>query len=551
MSENKKLKKILLFLIAAAVVFRLFVAYKQMMYIYPGYAPIDDDLYFKWAQSISAGQWLGDYNYLTLSKYPFFAVYLAFINKIGIPYLVANGIMWLSAAIVAAWAFKPVLKKQWQRVFLFLAILYSPSTYAQYSLRVYRDALYPILCTLFFVALAGAALRLKERPLRGLPFYLIAGVGLGLSYISREDGYWLLPFGFTALIICIVYIATDKGLEKKLVRIVQMFIPYVICLCCVLSVMGMNYKYYGVFKLTDFNSGSFAGRYGQMTRLPQENWNEIVAVPVDVRELMYEECPTFRQFREYLDQEGAVCRKAYWNPQAEDYRSGSFYWALRLAAQEMGYYDSPQKAEELWRQIEKEVKDLRDRTEESLKPRSSVTPPLKAEYISPVITEVFNSTKSVVTWRGMLPYEYDISRISRQDMEVWQGYLHDDCNYAAAENQPYSYYTDFQILIFKIMIGVIWGYRLITVPLLVIGIYGGIKTFIKFKNRTYQKQITAFVLLGFLLMGLFRVFIISYMEISAFGIGTYAMYLGAVFPLVLLIGFVGGSLALDFKKNKI
>ena len=150
-----------------------------------------------------------------------------------------------------------------------------------------------------------------------------------------------------------------------------------------------------------------------------------------------------------------------------------------------------------------------------------------------------------------MPYEYDISRISRQDMEVWQGYLHEDCNYAAAENQPYSYYTDFQILIFKIMIGVIWVYRLITIPLLVIGIYGSIKTFIKFKNRTYQKQITAFVLLGFLLMGLFRVFIISYMEISAFGIGTYAMYLGAVFPLVLLIGFVGGSLALDFKKNKI
>ena len=111
---------------------------------------------------------------------------------------------------------------------LFLAILYSPSTYAQYSLRVYRDALYPILCTLFFVALAGAALRLKEKPLKGLPFYLIAGVGLGLSYISREDGYWLLPFGFTALIICIVYTATDKGLENKVLRIVQMFIPYVI-----------------------------------------------------------------------------------------------------------------------------------------------------------------------------------------------------------------------------------------------------------------------------------------------------------------------------------
>ena len=55
MSENKKFKKILLFLMAVAVVFRLFVAYKQMMFIYPGYAPIDDDLYFKWAQSNGLG----------------------------------------------------------------------------------------------------------------------------------------------------------------------------------------------------------------------------------------------------------------------------------------------------------------------------------------------------------------------------------------------------------------------------------------------------------------------------------------------------------------
>ena len=57
----------------SATVFRLWLSYQQMMFIMPGSAPIDDDLYYNWANGIAAGRWLGEYNYLTLSKYPFFA----------------------------------------------------------------------------------------------------------------------------------------------------------------------------------------------------------------------------------------------------------------------------------------------------------------------------------------------------------------------------------------------------------------------------------------------------------------------------------------------
>ena len=77
------------------VIIRLILANSQMMLVFPYSAPLDDDLYFAWAQSIVAGNWLGEYNYLTLSKYPFFGIYLALVHLTGIPVLVANAMLWV------------------------------------------------------------------------------------------------------------------------------------------------------------------------------------------------------------------------------------------------------------------------------------------------------------------------------------------------------------------------------------------------------------------------------------------------------------------------
>ena len=86
------------FAIALAVLaclFRLFLSYTQYATIYPPLAPLDDDLMFKAAQSIVRGKWLGDYTWLTISKHAFFAVWLAFLHKFNIPFLVGNMSLWI------------------------------------------------------------------------------------------------------------------------------------------------------------------------------------------------------------------------------------------------------------------------------------------------------------------------------------------------------------------------------------------------------------------------------------------------------------------------
>ena len=67
-------------LCALLVCLRLALTGFQQAYIWVGGAPLDDELMFRAANSITAGQWLGAYDYLTLSKAMFFPVWLALLR---------------------------------------------------------------------------------------------------------------------------------------------------------------------------------------------------------------------------------------------------------------------------------------------------------------------------------------------------------------------------------------------------------------------------------------------------------------------------------------
>lgn len=532
------------------VIIRLVLANSQMMLVFPYSAPLDDDLYFAWAQSIVAGNWLGEYNYLTLSKYPFFGIYLALVHLTGIPVLVANAMLWVLLGAVTVWAFTPVVKTNLYKLALFAAVIYNPASYAEHTLRIYRDSIFPILCTLFFVSLAGWALRLKSKISHSTPFLVLAGLGLGLAWISREDGFWLLPFAVVAIAICIIYIVIDKQLKNKGVRIALTTIPAVITLIFVLTICNLNNKYYGVFTLSDFDDGAFAQCFGTMTSLSHKNWHPLVSVPEDVRIRMYEDCPSFKQFYQYLDAEDSAIRRGYRNSEIGDYKSGHLYWGMRRAAQELGIYETAKGAEEFWSQLAAEVEALRLADPDALPRRSSLTPPIRAEYIMPVIGEAVHSRWYVVTWQSMRSYEDTVSDIVTGGIDMWQDFLHEQANYAAVEYTDFPYYTPFQHFCFKVMNGITWIYRALTIPLLLAALFSIIRSFINFTKLTFHQQILSFVLLGMGFMGVFRIFIISFMEKAAFDIGTYAMYLGAVYPIVILICVLGLALLKQPAKEK-
>ena len=192
---------------------------------------------------------------------------------------------------------------------------------------------------------------------------------------------------------------------------------------------------------------------------------------------------------------------------------------------------------------------MRLKDENALPSRSSVTPPIKMEYVPDVLAEGFHSMWFILSWQDMRCYEDTVSDITTGHIDIWQDFLHEQSNYAAVEYSDFPYYTPFQHLCFKVMDGITWIYRAITIPLLLLAIWAIIKGFVLFKYQSFKAQLMLFILPGMLAMGVFRIFIIAFMEVAAFDIGTYAMYLGAVYPIVVLVSALGTILFFSLKKK--
>ena len=170
-------------LCALLVCLRLTLTGFQQAYIWVGGAPLDDELMFRAANNITAGQWLGAYDYLTLSKAMFFPVWLALLHALHLPYLISGAALWCGAALLAAFAFSTLWRKKdpaQGRVLtlgLFAALAFLPSSWAAYTLRVYRDNIFPALCLYFFAGMAGMALRAVFTPEKPLWPWLAAAGG--------------------------------------------------------------------------------------------------------------------------------------------------------------------------------------------------------------------------------------------------------------------------------------------------------------------------------------------------------------------------------------
>lgn len=544
-------------LVALVVLVKILMTRFQTVYVWVGGAPLDDELMFEAAQSIAAGQWLGAYDWLTLSKHMFFAVWLAVCNLLHLPYLAAGQLLTCGAALACAFAFAPVLRQWKSRFALFALLAFSPAATASFTLRVYRDNIFPGLCMLFFAGLCGYALRCRRPVKQGIGWLVLSGVGLGLAWLTREDGVWLLPFAAAGTLILILTALRDKGsLAKKLGRCALLAVPYGLLAAAILVYSAVNYACYGLFAVSDFSSGSFAAAVGAMSRVKAEEWKPLCSVPTDVRMKLYDAVPQLKQLEYWLEEDEDL-QNSFRNPELDDYQSGSFYWALRKAAWNEGVYDSPQKAEEYWQQVADAINALCDsgQLESNGPKRSSTTPPIRMEYVPDVLAEGVRSLLHTLTFRDCAPYYVDQrSLILPEDETVYEAYLGQQVNSAARAGSDLPYYSPLQKLVFAGMEAIRLVYA-VGLPVLfaaavVLQIRQGFRLLQLRKQKAIQpgQALLWVLLLGLVAMALLRCFMIAFVEVASFNIGTSTMYLSTVHPLLLL--YSGAGILTLWRKNQ-
>ena len=89
---------------------------------------------------------------------------------------------------------------------------------------------------------------------------------------------------------------------------------------------------------------------GAMMRVDTDSDAPYLSVPADARAKIYEAVPELEPLAYWLE-EDAQMENDFRDPGLNDYRAGSFYWAIRRAAQFEGIYDSAQTADAYWQNV--------------------------------------------------------------------------------------------------------------------------------------------------------------------------------------------------------
>lgn len=543
--------------VAALVLVRLALTGFQQAYTWVGGAPLDDELMFRAARSISAGQWLGDYDYLTLSKSMFFPVWLAFLNALHIPYLLGGVGLWCAAALFAAFAFSPL----WQKLpagpgravtlAVFAALAYLPTSWASYTLRVYRDNIFPALCLLAFAGFSAAALRVLRTDRTLLwPWLLVGGLGLTAGYLNREDaGLFLLPF----TVLATLGMAGVAVRRRRWTRLLVQLLPYALLAGGIGIFCALNQAYYGVFTLSDFSGGAFADAMGAMSRVSTDAEDPMLSVPADARQKLYAAVPELECLSYWLEEDPQMIND-FRDPELEDYRAGSFYWAIRRAAQYEGIYDTAAGAEAYWQTVADKVNAA---CEDGTLPtrsgrRSGTTQPIRAEYVLPTLQESVRSLGWVLTFQDCAPYETLRSIGTPEDFAQWSGYLHCPLNGAAEAGKDTPYYSPNQKLVFGLFgaLRLVWAFALPVCFILAVLFW---LRALPERVRAARKCFTALVPWALqtllLFMAALRCGMIAFVEVSSFGIGTSTMYLATVQPLLVLFTALSFVWAIQQRRN--
>ena len=240
-----------LFVIGLAMI-KQFLVYDLPIYAISNALP-DDGLMVYLAENLRNGQWLGNYQKMTLVKGIGYPLFLAVSNRLPLSYLSISSIFYTVSVLCMVYGVKPLFKTYKSLAVLYTVLLFSPVASALFTFqRVYRNSISAAQVLMIIGSFAGIYYRREWPVKRQVPWILGAMIGLTGFYFTREDAIWIMPF---VLVVTLIYMLSVVcrfwKLYKKgmMVRILLILLP-LICLSGVKqAIKFLNQHYYHKLKL--------------------------------------------------------------------------------------------------------------------------------------------------------------------------------------------------------------------------------------------------------------------------------------------------------------
>ena len=336
------------------------------------WASHDDAWFANTAQSILNGRWMGAYDQMTLIKGPAFSYFLALNHLAGTPVTLTLALTFVAATAYLCWVLWRIAGMPQVVTFaLFVLLLLQP---ALVPTRAIRDAIYH---PLFLVMLAGClAIALDRSPGVRWGHVVAAGLSLGLLWITREEGIWVVP---ALLLLALVHWRVRSVSASRRSWLIASASVLVFAALPTLFTSAVNGMVYGTFAVVDFTGGPFQSALKQLDSISAGP--EIPHVPVSRAALdaAYQVSPASLEVKPYFDGEDVRGLRRTCETYVDacgEVAGGWFAWALRDAAAEAGHYRSAAESDRYWNQLSTEIRIACD--DGSLRCHSNAIPLLPA-----------------------------------------------------------------------------------------------------------------------------------------------------------------------------
>jgi hypothetical protein len=255
----------------------------------------DDGLFLRSAAFLSQRLWLGPYDHLTLVKGPGYPLWIALSYWCGVPLLLGEQLLYITACATLAVALRPVFPSRALLLGIYSLVLWNPMTFTAAVLRVIREGIYPAE-TLFVIACLIGVLTRRDCSWRHLGAWA-AGLGLAVTacWVTREDAVWLVP----PLTVILGYTFVSSALsqqDRRLVRLAVCLLPLALWGLGVAGLCVLNWVNYGIFATCETRWDKFLAAYGALSRVEHSHWERYIPVPQETRRRIYPVSPAFRDW---------------------------------------------------------------------------------------------------------------------------------------------------------------------------------------------------------------------------------------------------------------
>ncbi len=387
-------------------------------------ATADSTLQVKLAMNISAGNWLGKYNEVTLAKGLSFPLLLVVFHFLRIPFQLGIGLFNIISVVLFEIVIVPYFKhKRAYSLAILFILLFNPVLLQCTMALPYRDSTAYGSIIILMTWIIGAVLNLM------VDFYkqsfnvsVICGC-FGLFYWNnlREDSSWIYPFIFCALFVCLL--ATIKYHRFVTRAVACIVFPIMSLAICNSIIAYQNYTHYNRFVVNEYKSRDFKAAIGTMSAIKNRNW--VINVPVNsaARTAMYKNVPVSRKLQKYLDTNasGNVQGLKYVGVKepsfGNDYQGGWFPWAYRGALVRAYHIHDSAEMKKYNNKLAQEIVQA-SRQGKIAGPtsiRRSLVAPYNSKIVRPIMLAIIPSFSTFFQVRD---YVVDIPKLSGQNIKI-------------------------------------------------------------------------------------------------------------------------------------